>query len=114
MNNNEVDKFLLAHKTEIADDGFSDQVMRSLPARPVNSVAIERLWAVVCLLVAIPICLHMEWFDTMMIDVKSFIVTLPFESGATQWFYFLGLPILLIWTSMGLLTRFTIYKLTEQ
>lgn len=113
MNNNEVDKFLLSHKTEIADNGFSDQVMHRLPARSVNHVAVERLWTVVCLGVTLVVCLHLDWFDTLMIDIKSFIVTLPLESAATQWFYFLGAPILLFWASMALLTRFTIYKLSD-
>lgn len=114
MNNNEVDKFLLSNKAEIADDGFSDQVMQRLPARLVNRVVIERLWSIACLMATLLVCLRLEWFDNLMIDVKSFIVTLPLESAAMQWFYLLGVPILLFWASMALLTRYTIYKLSKQ
>jgi len=113
MNNNEVDKFLLSKKFEIADNGFSEQVMQQLPARRVNRIAVERLWTIVCLLSTLLICSQMEWLGPLLIDIKAFIVTLPLENGAIQWFYILGLPILLFWASMALLTRFAINKITQ-
>ena len=114
MNNNEVDKFLLAHKTEIADDGFSDEVMRRLPARQTNHVAVERIWAIVCLVVTLFVCSQLSWSEDLLIDVKAFLTTLPLESAAKQWFYVLGIPILTIWASTAILTRFTIIKLTQK
>lgn len=105
---NEVDKFLLSHKVEIADNGFSDRVMSHLPARADHRNRIEVIWQIVCLVGTLVLCSLTDILDVLITDIKAFIVTLPLESSLNQWLYILGIPLLLYWVVTAMLTHLSI------
>lgn len=107
---NEVDKFLLSHKVEIADDGFSDHVMSHLPARTVNKNALKNLWMTICIMSTILLLSFTDVLGIILTDLKAFLITLPLENDLTQWLYVIGVPLLLYWILTAYLTSITINK----
>lgn len=104
MNNNEVDRFLLANKAEIRDNGFSERVMRRLPDNPLWQQQMMNTWKCICIVTAFLVCYFTDILGTIIIDIKAFIVTLPFETAGTQWFYVLGIPMLVMWGMIAAVT----------
>lgn len=108
---NDVDKFLLSNKIEIADNGFSDRVMSLLPAQESRLASrMKTIWQVCCLLGTVALCLCTDILDVLITDTKAFVVTLPHESAFTQCCYILGIPIIAYWCAIAILTHRTIQK----
>ena len=56
MNDKNVDRFLLSHKVEIEDNGFSDRVMQSLPENRVLQRRLSILWNIIFIIMLAFFC----------------------------------------------------------
>ena len=65
-----VRKFFEENKVELADDGFSQRVMRRLPDR---TRRLSRIWAAVCTLAGILMCVVFNWVDVLVGIFNDFI-----------------------------------------
>lgn len=102
-----VKQFLSQGKTDIADEGFSRRVMRSLPTR---AWKLSRLWTCCCIAVFVLLFIVFHGWDFVELGISNTVYALSSK------------PILdtLSWRSVGymavgaiLLTLVGIHKLTE-
>lgn len=94
MNENKVDKFLLAHKVEIDDNGFSDRVMKSLPAHVEWQRRLGRIWNISCLAMLAFICWQTDVLSNLKVDLEVFINNLPLHIGESSLWYSLGVIVI--------------------
>lgn len=87
---NNVDKFLLSHKTEVADDGFSDRVMQSLPANMDWQRRMSRIWNGIFIVLLVVCCWQTDVLSNFIVDVEVFIKTLPLHFSDINIWYVLG------------------------
>lgn len=73
-----VRKFFEENKVELADDGFSQRVMRRLPDR---TRRLSRIWTAVCTLAGILMCVVFNWIDVLVGIFNDFISWLPLHGG---------------------------------
>ncbi|MBQ0057168.1 MAG: DUF5056 domain-containing protein [Bacteroidales bacterium] len=111
--NNEVDKFLISYKTEIDDNGFSSRVVKNLPERTDWQTQLQRAWKFTFIVTMILFACYTDVIGTLMTDIKTFIITLPLETGMTQLLYVIILPLILSWTITAICGHFAIQKLKQ-
>lgn len=77
MNEKDIDKFLLSHKVEIEDKGFTDRVMQSLPAHLEWQRRMYRIWNVLCIVMLAVFCWQTDVLNKLMVDIEVFTNNLP-------------------------------------
>lgn len=87
MNENSVDKFLLANKVEIADNGFTERVMQSLPLIEARVQRINSLWNVIFVLALVAFCWYTDVLTKLMVDIEVYIHNMPLYLFDVQWWY---------------------------
>lgn len=87
MNENSVDKFLLANKVEIADNGFSDRVMQSLPARADWQQHLCHIWNCVFIIALVLFCWQTDIFGKILVDIEVYLHNMPLNLFDVQWWY---------------------------
>jgi len=105
MNENSVDKFLLAHKVEVEDKGFSDRVMQSLPVNADLKRRMSRLWNTIFIVMLVVFCWQTDVLGILMVDIKAFLVTLPSDITDTTIWYTLGCLLIAMYGMIGILGK---------
>ena len=90
MNNDNVDRFLLAHKVEIEDNGFSDRVLQSLPAHVDWQRRLGIIWNCIFIAMLAVFCWQTDVLSNLKIDIEVFINNLPLHLGESTLWYSLG------------------------
>ena len=91
MNDKNVDRFLLSHKVEIEDKGFSDRVMQSLPENRVLQRRLSILWNIIFIILLAFFCWKIDVLDMVVYDMKAFIATLPTYIFDSDFWYAIAL-----------------------
>ena len=94
MNENSVDKFLLSHKTEVEDNGFSVRVMQSLPENASLKHRLNRLWNTIFIVLLAVFCWQTNVLSELKVDIEVFINNLPLHVGDPTLWYSAGIIIL--------------------
>lgn len=87
MNENSVDKFLLANKVKIEDDGFTERVMQSLPANVNWKRRLNRIWNCICIFVLVAFCCLSDVMDKLLVDIEVYAKNLPIYMDDISWWY---------------------------
>lgn len=94
MNEMNVDKFLLAHKVEIDDNGFSDRVMQSLPAKVAWQRRLGRIWNCIFVVLLAVFCWQTDVLTTLSYDIKASVQTMPLMLNDVSVWYTMGIMVL--------------------
>lgn len=87
MNENSVDKFLLANKVEIADNGFTERVMQSLPFQEQRAQRLNWMWNVIFAVALVAFCWYTDVLGKLMVDIEVYIHNMPLHLFDIQWWY---------------------------
>ena len=97
LSNKQVEAFLRNNAFEVADNGFSERVLKRLPEQVAWERRLQRIWQMVCLTTAIVIGWLTNIIDVIATDVRVFIHTLPLDYSLTQIFTFVAISMLLLY-----------------
>ncbi len=95
LSHTQVDAFLQANACQVADNGFSEQVMSHLPERVGWERRLQHIWQLVCVTAAIVAGWLTDMVDVIATDVRVFIHTLPLDYSYTELFALAAIPMLI-------------------
>lgn len=91
MDDKILEKYLLDHAIDVADDGFTERVMAALPEAEwqksrakAKGLFLTWVWRIVCLVALVGFCVHTHAITNFAIDAMMFIRTFTFDASCLR------------------------------